>query len=184
MRGMTETPGAVERVDPPLAAGETSTLVAFLNYHRDTLRLKTEGLDAAGLDTRLAPSTITLGGLLKHLALVEDQWFSVVLLGNEPAEPRRDVDWDADRDWEWHTASQDTPERLRRLLDDAIDASDRCLGLALSDDGLDQLSVRESRREGGRLSLRWILVHMIEEYARHNGHADLIRESVDGVTGE
>jgi uncharacterized damage-inducible protein DinB len=181
---MTETPDAVERVDPPLAAGETSTLIAFLNYHRDTLRLKTEGLDAAGLDTRLAPSTMTLGGLLKHLALVEDQWFSVVLLGNEPAEPWRDVDWEADGDWEWHTAARDTPERLRRLLDGAIDASDRCVGRALSDGGLDQLSVRESRREGGRLSLRWILVHMIEEYARHNGHADLIRESVDGVTGE
>ena len=76
------------------------------------------------------------------------------------------------------------PSRICAVTGTSCHASDRCLGLALSDDGLDQLSVRESRREGGRLSLRWILVHMIEEYARHNGHADLIRESVDGVTGE
>ena len=181
---MTEIPAAIERVDPPLATGEASTLIAFLNYHRDTLRLKTAGLDAGQLDTTLAPSTMTLGGMLKHLALVEDNWFSVVLLGNEDAEPWRDVDWEGDPDWEWHSAAQDTPEQLRRLLDDAIDASDRCVGRALSDGGLDQLSVRESRRENGRFSLRWILVHMIEEYARHNGHADLIRESIDGTTGE
>jgi uncharacterized damage-inducible protein DinB len=178
------SPTDIERVDPPLATGEAATLLAFLNYHRDTLRLKAAGLDAAQLDTPHPPSSMTLGGLLKHLALVEDNWFSVVLLGNEDAAPWRDVDWDADPDWEWHTAAQDTPEQLRGALDDAIDASDRCVGRALNDGGLDQLSVRESRRGEGRFSLRWILVHMIEEYARHNGHADLIRESIDGATGE
>jgi uncharacterized damage-inducible protein DinB len=173
-----------ERRSVPIAADEVESLLSYLDWHRDTLRIKTEGLTQAQQATRLEPSTLTLGGLLKHMALVEDHWFSVVLLGNEDGEPWRDVDWEADRDWEWHTAAQDTPERLRRLLDDAIDASDRCVGRALSDGGLDQLSVRESRREGGRFSLRWILVHMIEEYARHNGHADLIRESIDGTTGE
>ncbi len=175
---------STERVDPPLAVDEATTLRAFLDYHRDTLRMKTAGLDAAQLNATLPPSTMTLGGLLKHLALVEDYWFSVVLLGNEDAEPWKSVDWDADRDWEWHTAADDSPEELRRLFDEMVAAADRCLDEALADGGLDRLSVKESRHEGGKFSLRWILVHMIEEYARHNGHADLIRESIDGVTGE
>ena len=154
----------------------TATLMAFLDYHRDTPRRKAAGLGAAQLDATLPPSSMALGGMLKHLALVEDNWFSVVLLGNEDAE--------ADRGWERRTAAQDTPERLRALFDDAIDASDRCVGRALADGGLDQLSVRESRRADGRFSLRWILLHMIEEYARHHGHVYLLRESIDGVVGE
>jgi uncharacterized damage-inducible protein DinB len=118
------------------------------------------------------------------MALVEDNWFSVVLLGNEDAEPWRGLDWDADPDWEFRTAADDTPDELRRLLDEAIAASDRNIHQVLDSDGLDGLSVRESRRQEGRFSLRWILLHMIEEYARHNGHADLVRESIDGATGE
>jgi uncharacterized damage-inducible protein DinB len=176
---------STERVEPPLSGSESETLLAFLDYHRDTLRQKTEGLSAEQLRATLPPSTMTLGGMLKHLALVEDNWFSVVLMGNEDAEPWRGVDWDADRDWEWHSASEDSPEELRRLFDEACAASDRILAEVLAGDGLDRPSVRESRREGeGRFSLRWIVVHMIEEYARHNGHADLIRESIDGATGE
>ena len=128
---------------------------------------------------------MTLGGLLKHLALVEDNWFSVVFLGNEDAEVWREVDWDADRDWEWHTAVQDSPDYLRRLFDEAVAASDVIIHEALAGpQGLDTASVRESRRGEGKFSLRWIVVHMIEEYARHNGHADLLRESIDGQTGE
>jgi uncharacterized damage-inducible protein DinB len=172
-----------DRTDPPLRAGEAESLLAFLDYHRDTLRQKTEGLTQAQQAARHEPSTLTLGGLLKHMALVEDNWFSVVLLGNEDAEPWRGVDWDTDRDWEFRTAADDTPEELRRLLDEAIAASDSNIRAVLDDGGLGALS-RESRRpEEGRFSLRWILLHMIEEYARHNGHADLIRESVDGLVG-
>ena len=159
-------------------------LTSFLAFHRDTLRMKVEGLSADQLRTPLAPSTMTLGGMIKHLALVEDHWFSVVLLGNEPAEPWRSVDWEADGDWEWHSADQDAPEYLHRLLDEAVDTSERIVA-QLHEDGLDRMSVRASRHDGeGTFSLRWILVHMIEEYARHNGHADLIRESIDGSTGE
>jgi uncharacterized damage-inducible protein DinB len=175
----------IERTDPPLSAGEGDTLLAFLDYHRDTLRQKTEGLTQAQQATRLEPSTLTLGGLLKHMALVEDNWFSVVLLGNEDAEPWRGIDWDADPDWEFRTAADDSPDELRRLLDEAIANSDQNIRHVLDADGLDGLSVRESRHaQEGRFSLRWILLHMIEEYARHNGHADLIRESIDGSTGE
>jgi uncharacterized damage-inducible protein DinB len=174
-----------DRTDPPLRAGEADSLLAFLDYHRNTLRRKTEGLTQAQQATRLEPSTLTLGGLLKHMALVEDWWFSVVLLGNPDAEPWQDLDWDADPDWEFRTAADDSPDELRRLLDEAIANSDQNIRHVLDADGLDGLSVRESRHaQEGRFSLRWILLHMIEEYARHNGHADLIRESIDGSTGE
>ena len=181
----TTQPMTVNRADPPLRGTEAATLLGFLNYHRDTLRMKASGLSADQLAATLPPSTMTLGGLLKHLALVEDNWFSVVLHGHDDAEPWRSVDWEADRDWEWHTAFQDSPAELFRLYDDAIAASDRLIKQALAKDGLDTLSARASRRpDEGRFSLRWIVTHMIEEYSRHNGHADLVRESIDGSTGE
>jgi len=173
----------VERVDPPLAASEAATLMGYLNYHRQTLRMKAEGLDQNQLARTLAPSTLTLGGLLKHMALVEDHWFSVVLLGNGQAEPWASADWKADSDWEFHSARDDSPEELNRLFDEAVAASDRILRRALDEDGPGRLSEKESRK-GGAFSLRWILMHMVEEYARHNGHADLIRESIDGRAGE
>ena len=175
---------SVTRTDPPLRGTEAETLLAFLDYHRDTLRLKAEGLTQAQQATRLEPSTLTLGGLLKHMALVEDWWFSVVLLDRQEAEPWRDVDGYADPDWEFRTAADDPPDELRRLLDEAIAASDTNIRQVLDAGGLDAASVRESRRGEGKFSLRWIVVHMIEEYARHNGHADLLRESIDGQTGE
>jgi len=175
----------LQRTDPPLRADEATTLLAFLDYHRDTLRLKTDGLGAEQLDATHPPSPMTLGGLLKHLALVESSWFNDVLMGREEVQPWASVDWEADRDWEWHTAVDDAPEDLRRLFDESVAASDAIIAEALADGGLDRESVTQSRHEGeGAFSLRWILVHLIEEYARHNGHADLLREAVDGMTGE
>jgi uncharacterized damage-inducible protein DinB len=174
----------IERTDPPLAADEATTLVAFLDYHRDTLRLKAEGLTAEQLNRTLAPSTLTLGGLLKHVALNEASWFGRVLHGRELGQPWAGADWDADPDWELHSARDDSPEELRRLMDEAVEQARRDVDAALDDGGLDHLSVVSSRKEGKQFSLRWILLHMIEEYARHNGHADLLRESIDGRTGE
>ena len=171
------------RIDPPDAGTELDTLLGFLEFHRSTLAWKTSGLDADALRTRLRPSTMTLGGLLKHLAWVEDFWFSCRLHGNPPAEPWASVDWDADSDWEWNSAALDGPDELRRLWAETVDASRIHTELALADGGLDRLAV-VPRGDGGRVSLRWILVHMIEEYARHNGHADLLRENIDGSTGE
>src|ERR1700710_2830422 len=98
-------------------------LHAFLDYHRATLRWKASGLDAEALNRTLAPSTMTLGGLLKHLALVEDHWFSVFLLGNEQAEVWRDADWDADWDYDWHSADENTPDELNTLFDTAVERS-------------------------------------------------------------
>jgi hypothetical protein len=175
----------MERTEPPRIGTEAEILVAFLDHHRDTLRMKTEGLDAAQLDQRLEPSTMTLGGLLKHLAYVEDWWVNQVFAGHEPPEPWASVDWRADGDWDWHSATDDSPEELRALLDRTIEVSDGILIAALAEpESLDTLSRRTFRSEPGRAySLRWVLVHLIEEYARHNGHADLIRESVDGQVG-
>ena len=176
---------APDRTDPPLAADEATTLRAFLDYHRDTLRWKVSGLDQEQLARTLAPSTMTLGGMMKHLALVENWWFEVVLLGRPDMPPFDVVDWDADPDWEWHSAAEETPEEVRALFDRAVAGADAAIEEALATPaGLGTLSVKESRREKKMFTLRWILLHMIEEYARHNGHADLIRESIDGVTGE
>jgi len=178
---VTSSPG---RTEPPLRAGEATTLRAFLDYHRDTLRWKTSGLSAAQLDTPLAPSPMTLGGLVKHLAYVESNWCSVVLAGHDPLPPFDTADWGQDRDWDWHSAATDSPEELRGTYDRTVAAADRLLDAALARDGLETLSAREDRHGGGRFTVRWILTHLVEEYARHNGHADLLRESIDGSTVE
>jgi len=171
------------RTEPPLAGDELATLTGFLDFHRQTLAWKTAGLDAAGLSATTAASTMTLGGILKHLALVEDDWFGCCLLGRPPSAPWADVDWTADRDWEWHSAAEDSPDELRALWAGTVDQSRRDVAVAAASGGLDQLAVRRWA-DGRAPSLRWILVHLIEEYARHNGHADLLREVVDGETGE
>jgi uncharacterized damage-inducible protein DinB len=181
----TVTFDQASRVDPPLRADEATTLRTFLDFHRDTFRWKCSGLTQEQLAQAHGPSDMTLGGMMKHLAIVESGWFEETFRGGEPMPPFDTVDWDADRDWEWHTAQDDSPEELRALFDEAVRRADAIVDAALAtDDGLDSTSVRQSRREGSAFSLRWILVHMIEEYARHNGHADLIREAIDGEKGE
>jgi uncharacterized damage-inducible protein DinB len=171
------------RPEPPLAADETATLLGFLDYQRATLAWKCAGLDAAGLAATVGASSMTLGGMLKHMAYVEDMWFSRSLHGQDPQPPWDTVDWNADRDWEWRSAAEDTPGELHALWQDAISRSRVLVAEALAGGGLEQLAQR-TWPDGRAPSLRWIVCHMIEEYARHNGHADLLRESVDGHTGE
>ena len=171
------------RPEPPVASGEVETLLGFLDFQRATLGWRTSGLDRHGLAATVAASTMTLGGLLKHMAWVEDYWFSCRLHGNEPDSAWAGVDWDADHDWEWHSAADDEPDALRALWEDASNRSRALTATALDVGGLDQLAATPWAN-GESPSLRWIVVHMIEEYARHNGHADLLRESVDGQTGE
>ncbi|WP_256841603.1 DinB family protein [Ornithinimicrobium cryptoxanthini] len=167
---------------PPMDGDETITLRGCLDLHRAVLREKCQGLTSEQLAQTLPPSDMTLGGLLKHLAVVESGWFSEDFLGGPLIAPFDTVDWEADRDWEWHTAHQDTPEQLLGLYDAAVAESERITDEALATDaGLDTVAARDSH--GQHPTLRWILVHMIEEYAQHNGHADLIRESIDGRTG-
>ncbi len=171
------------RPEPPVAGDETATLLGSLERQRATLAWKCGGLDAAGLRATLAPSAITLGGLLKHLANVEDDYFSQRLLGREPGPPWDAVDWDADPEWDWHTAAEDAPEQLMTLWQEAVARSRSAVKEALAGGGLEQLG-RFTWPDGRSPSLRRILIDLIEEYARHVGHADLIRESVDGLTGE
>jgi uncharacterized damage-inducible protein DinB len=175
---------ADDRVRPPLRADEATTLRAFLDYHRDTLRWKCAGLTQQQLAQPLQPSDMTLGGLMKHLAVVESDWFEDTFAGGSSMPPFNTVDWGVDRDWEWRTAREDTPHQLFALFDDAVRRADAVIDEALDRAGLDAESQKEDGREGTPFSLRRIIVHMIEEYARHNGHADLIRQGVDGTTGE
>jgi uncharacterized damage-inducible protein DinB len=172
------------RPEPPLAADETATLLGFLEFQRATLAWKCAGLDAAGLRATVGASSMTLGGMLKHLAYVEDLWCSRRLYGRDPAPPWDTVDWKADPDWEWHSAAEDSPEQLVALWQDAVARSRSLVAEALADGGLERLGTWIDDWSGEAPSLRWILLHLIREYARHNGHADLLRESVDGLTGE
>jgi hypothetical protein len=171
------------RPEPPVAGDETATLLGTLERLRATLAWKCGGLDGAGMRATVGASSMTLGGLLKHLALVEDDYFSVRLHGRDPQPPWDKVDWDADPNWEWHSAAEDTPEQLLTLWQDTVARSRTLVAEALADGGLGQLA-RYTTSRGESPSLRRILIDLIEEYARHAGHADLIRESVDGLVGE
>jgi len=171
------------RPEPPFASDETATLLGFLECQRATLAWKCSGLDAAGLSTTVAASSMTLGGILKHLAYVEEYWFAQRLHGRDRGSPWDTVDWDADPDWDWHSAARDTPEQLHALWQDSVARSRSMVAEALAAGDVAQ-PARRPWPDGRAPSLRWILCHMIEEYARHNGHVDLIRESVDGLTGE
>jgi uncharacterized damage-inducible protein DinB len=171
------------RPEPPLAGDETETLRGFLDFHRATFAWKCAGLDSAGLSTSVASSSMTLGGMMKHLALVEESWFGERLRNQDSRAPWNAIDWESDPDWEWRTAADDSPGELRAQWSTSVAYANAMVDEALGEDGVDQLAQRKWP-DGRAPSLRWILCHMIEEYARHNGHADLIREAVDGETGE
>ncbi len=181
---MTSSTLPDSRVDPPLLADEVTTLRAFLDFSRDTFRWKCQGLTQEQMAQAHAPSDMTLGGMMKHLALVESHWFEDVYSDRGLMVPFDVIDWDADPNWEWRTAQDDSPEELFALFDEACRRADAVIDDALAGPGLDGRSKKQSKRLQSEFSLRWIVVHMIEEYCRHNGHADLIRESIDGQTGE
>lgn len=168
------------RTEPPSAGGELSRLTSFLDAQRDAVLRKAEGLDADQLGRSLAPSALTLGGLLNHLAYVEDLWFRVRFAGEAPDPLWTDVDWSADPDHDFRTAADTPPEELRRRY---LDAVARSRETVRGTDCLTQRSVRP-RSNGQHVDLRWVLLHMIEETARHAGHADLLREAIDGSVGD
>ena len=175
---MTGTPW-----EPPLAGSEEAQLLGALERLRTIFRWKADGLDAAGLGQRAARSSLTIGGLLKHLALVEDHQFGEKYDGTPLGAPWAAADWDADPDWEFRTAAGDAPETLYALWDDAVERSRRRVAAALArDGGLDQRVA--AARGGEHASLRRLVSDMVEEYGRHAGHADLLREAVDGLAGE
>lgn len=168
--------------DPPLAGTEYEHLIGAIERQRATFQWKTDGLDAAGLRHRIDTSKLTLGGLLKHLAAVEDFMFTVKLAGEPIGKPWESIGWDGNNEWEFTTASGDSPEDLYALWNGAVARSRARLDAALRSGGLDQPV--HMGHEDDRASLRRLLCDLLEEYARHTGHADLLREAVDGQVGE
>jgi Protein of unknown function (DUF664) len=169
--------------EPPLAGSEVEQLLGALERLRTTFRWKADDLDAAGLRARLGPSSLTLGGLLKHLAAAEDCMFTTKLSGEPIGAPWDATGWDPRQDWAFTFAADEPPEQLYALWDGAVERSRARLGSALADGGLDRL-VHLSWPDGRHASLRRLVCDLIEEYGRHTGHADLLREAVDGLVGE
>ncbi|MGW2865821.1 DinB family protein [Streptomyces sp. NPDC001205] len=168
---------STERTEPALDATERAMLDGWLEYHRETLAWKCSGLTDEQLKAAAVPtSELTLLGLLRHLSEVEHWWFDTVF-GGEPDRAVYGTDEDPDRDF--HFGPEDTyAEALATWRREVAAARARA-----AKHDLDDLSVGTARG-GQHFTLRWIYTHMIEEYARHNGHADLIREAIDGSTGD
>ena len=169
--------------EPPFAGTEVEHLTGALNRLRWTFRWKADDLDAAGLRTRVGASTLTIGGLLKHLAAVEDYHFTAKMRGEPMGAPWDATGWDGSNDWEFASAADDTPEQLYALWDGAVERSQARVEAALGEGGLDQ-PVHVTDPHGQHANLRRLICDLIEEYGRHTGHADLLREAVDGRTGE
>ena len=169
------------RQDPDATTtSERESLEQYLDYQRETILRKTEGLTQEQLGQRIPTSALTLAGILYHLALVEEDWFEVKFLGQQDREDWQGIDWDADPEYEFRTALAKEPDWLRRRYREACDRARQVTDAAES---LDDASV--STRIGGKpFTLRWVMLHLIEETARHAGHADLLREAIDGTTGE
>jgi hypothetical protein len=168
--------------EPPLAGTEVEHLTGALERLRATFRWKADGLDAAGLATTVGASRLSLGALLKHLALVEDYTFTAKLRGESPGEVWSDYDADVD-DWDFVSAADDAPERLYARYDEAVARSRSRLAAALADGGLDQ-PIALTGPGDEPVALRRLVFDLVEEYGRHTGHADLLREAVDGRVGE
>jgi hypothetical protein len=169
--------------EPPFAGTEVEHLTGALDRMRTTFRWKADDLDATGLQTRIGASSLTLGGLVKHLAAVEDYIFTVKLSGEPLGAPWDATDWDGSDDWAFESAAKNSPEELYALWHGAVERSRARLDAALADGGLDRL-VHASDDDGNHASLRRLVCDLIEEYGRHTGHADLLREAVDGRVGE
>lgn len=169
--------------EPPLAGTELEHLIGALERQRATFRWKADGLDAAALRLRIGASDLSLGALLKHLALVEDVTFTLKLNGDPPGGPWTGTPLQPGNDWELTSADADPPDDLYALWDGAVGRSRTRLALALARGGLDQ-PVHVATPDGHHASLRRILFDLVEEYGRHTGHADLLRETVDGRVGE
>jgi hypothetical protein len=168
--------------EPSMTAGETEMLLFALQRSRAQFAWKCGGLDAAGLNRRQPPSTMTIGGLLKHMALVEER-YTIDFTGEAPGPPLDEADH-ADPDWAWRTAADDPPAVLYDLWRRAADHSRTAMAKALADGGLGQPAKYTTSTDGAHPNLRRIVVDLHDEYARHVGHADLLREAVDGLVGE
>ena len=172
---------------PPSSSSATPTeaesLLSVLDRNRRTFAWKTSGLDEDGLRATAAASSMTLGGLVKHVALVEADWLAVKLAGRGYGPPWDAVDFDADPDWEWRTGALDSPDEVYTVWRDAVARSREVVTQVIEERGLDG-PASFTWPDGRTPTVRAMLLDMIEEYARHTGHADLLREAVDGRVGE
>ncbi|MFD6278655.1 DinB family protein [Streptomyces sp. NPDC060209] len=172
---------------PPSASSaadsEVESLRSVLERNRRTFAWKTSGLDQKDLRATTAASSMTLGGLVKHVALVEADWLAVKLAGREYGAPWDAVDFDADPDWEWRTGALDSPEDVCTVWRNAVERSRELVAEVIEERGLDG-PASFTWPDGGTPTVRDMLLDMIEEYARHTGHADILREAVDGRVGE
>jgi hypothetical protein len=168
--------------EPPIAGTETEQLLGALDRQRWTFRYKADGLHAAGLSTTIGASSLTLGGLLKHLARMEDVYATQALDGGPHGEH-----WDrygADGSENWHVeVGETTPEELYDLYDRTVERVRTKVAAVLAEGGLDQPTAARFP-DGRATNLRRLLLDLLEEYGRHTGHADLLREAVDGRVGE
>jgi hypothetical protein len=170
---------------PPLAGSEVEHIVGALERLRTTFRWKADGLNAAGLQTRIGASSLTIGALLKHLAAAEDFMFTAKLSGDPigaPWEAMFDENWRPSSEITFTSAAEDSPDVLYALYDGAVERSRSRLAAALERGGLDQPV--HMGWDGRHANLRRLLCDFLEEYGRHTGHADLLREAIDGVVGE
>jgi hypothetical protein len=166
--------------EPPAVGDEVATLLGSLERQRATFAWKCADLDAASLRATFASSALTLGGLLKHLAYMEDINFARDLAGHDLPAPWCDADWEADGDWEFNSARDDSPADLYALWADAVGRSRAAVDAVLDEGGMEQVTTTGAKPH----TVRRLIVDMIEEYGRHTGHADLIREAIDGRVGE
>jgi hypothetical protein len=161
---------------------EPSVLLSKLDQLRNIFEWKCSGVDDAGTKKTVGPSSLTLGGLLKHVALVEDDYFTLRLMGRPLPAPWNAVEFNEIADWAWRSAADDAPDELLTLWRDAVSRSRSAVEEAVAEGGLSrQVVIWPSQPPA---TLERIVLDMIEEYARHCGHADLIREAVDGLVGE
>jgi uncharacterized damage-inducible protein DinB len=174
-----------DRTDPPMQADERTTLTSFLDYFRSTLLEKAADLtDAEARRATCPPSSLNLMGLIRHMAEVERYWFRRVWADDATATPlfHGEVHPTADPDGDIHPSETDTIATAVDAWLTEVEAARDAVARAVS---LDDAAAMPPTQYGSVApSMRWILVHMIEEYARHCGHADLIREAIDGRTGD
>ncbi|GAA3286444.1 DUF664 domain-containing protein [Dactylosporangium vinaceum] len=170
--------------EPKPDAGETELLLFALERSRAQFAWKTGGLDAAALARPLPPSTMTLGGLLKHLAAVEER-YAVDFTGRPPGPPLDNPEALADTGWVWRSATNDEPAQLYSLWHSAVARSRAAMQTVLAAEGALDRPAEYTRYDSGEYpNLRRILVDLHDEYARHVGHADLLREAIDGLVGD
>jgi len=170
--------------EPPFDGTEVEHLLGALDRQRATFLWKADGLDSDGLGFRTGVSALTLGGLLMHLALVEDVHSGFKLAGGPPGPPWEDVDWQSvEPDWEFAAAAEKSPAELYALYDGAVARARERYAAAIEERGLDGAAALTGP-DDERVSVRRLLFDLLEEYGRHTGHADLLRESVDGRIGE